>query len=315
MARTEGRRKIKFSNAWEAMLFPFTNLLGLLRLSLLPTLIATAIVFGAYLLLAPDLSLQISTPEDMDRFTRAIFPLMILAWLLYVVVAIIMAVGIHRLILRGERMGWTLLRVRGYELAYAAAAGLFFAAAIAEQYIFVFIGQLFGIVFPAPGGGTSIAEQQEFLNQVKDLPVAFMVAGVLIGLALIWVHVRLALVFPHAAVTGRISLSASWTAMRGNVWRFLLAAVMTAIMTMFLYLVIVLALGLLGGVVAMVVISLGGGAPAQIQTETGAMAIVVFPLIFGLLSNWLAIAVVVAFVSFAYKDLIDAPAPSPQTLV
>jgi hypothetical protein len=46
-----------------------------------------------------------------------------------------------------------------------------------------------------------------------------MAVGLVFGIVVIWLCLRLSLMLPHAAVTGRIAPAVSWRAMAGNGWR------------------------------------------------------------------------------------------------
>ncbi|WP_088344495.1 MULTISPECIES: hypothetical protein [Rhodomicrobium] len=309
----ESGRKIRFGIAWEAVRYPFANIFGLLRLTLLPALISAALLYAAYRLFGSPISLQVETPEDIERFAKAIVPLTMPFWALCLFVSVIMAVGIHRHILRGEGLEWTLVPIRGYELAYAAVAGLFTAATFIEQYLFHLVAGWFGIVTPPPLGGSGFtAAQYDIVQFVKDASPALIATVALLTAVLIWAHVRLALVFPHAAVTGRISLSESWAAMRGNVWRFVVAALLMSILVFVVYLLTVLAVAVLGFVAVTLKALLAMTPQIPYAPDVVPVSVSVFTIILFLLSNWLLIGMIVAFVSFIYQDLVDGSAPVPQ---
>lgn len=127
----------------------------------------------------------------------------------------------------------------------------------------------------------------------------------LIG-AVIWPTVRLALVFPHAAVTGQLSFSESWAMTRGNVWRLIGLIVLLAIIVC-----LIMALGLV--------------ITSTFFALNGPLGFVIFSLL-DLVLGGLQFSMFVALISYIYKDLIQGlesiaplpdfqptPRPEPET--
>jgi hypothetical protein len=112
---------------------------------------------------------------------------------------------------------------------------------------------------------------------------------VLIG-ATIWPTVRLALVFPHAAITGRVSFGESWAAMRGNFWRMIGVGALLAITVYLLLMVFVFVMAML------------------IAALKGALGAFIFSLLYLLLFG-LQFSMFVALMSYIYMALLQGAEP------
>jgi hypothetical protein len=278
MAGIQSGRKLPLSIVGQAALFPFENFMAVARLGLPPALISAAILYAASLA-APLVG------------ARPLFR--ILTLLLEVIVVSVVAVGIHRLILRAEQPEWAIPRLRDYELAYGATVMMFAAMTLvmkgAVQYL---------AANPAAQGLVQLLDK--LIGWLwSDLYIHLLITGaspgriaiiVLLVGVVIWPAVRFALVFPHAAVTGQVSFGVSWAATRGNFWRLIGVIVLLSII---LYL-LSMAFGL---VIATVVLAL-----------KNLLGVFIVSLL-GLLWIGLQFSMFVALISYIYKDLIQGPEP------
>lgn len=294
MAGIQSGRKLSLDALWQAVSFPFKNAMAVVRLGLLPVLISAVILYTASLM----------APLIGGRSLLHIIRLM-----LDLVVASVVAVGIHRLILRTEQPEWTILRYRNYEIAYGATVLIFagmtvavrgviqsLAASPVERGLIESLGRLIGWISP----------QLYIQLLVKGLSPGLVAIVVLLIGAVIWPTVRLALVFPHAAVTGQLSFSESWAMTRGNVWRLIGLIVLLAIIVC-----LIMALGLV--------------ITSTFFALNGPLGFVIFSLL-DLVLGGLQFSMFVALISYIYKDLIQGlesiaplpdfqptPRPEPET--
>lgn len=294
MAGIQSGRKLSLDALWQAVSFPFKNAIAVVRLGLLPVLISAVILYTASLM----------APLIGGRSLLHIIRLM-----LDLVVASVVAVGIHRLILRTEQPEWTILRYRNYEIAYGATVLIFagmtvavrgviqsLAASPVERGLIESLGRLIGWISP----------QLYIQLLVKGLSPGLVAIVVLLIGAVIWPTVRLALVFPHAAVTGQLSFSESWAMTRGNVWRLIGLIVLLAIIVC-----LIMALGLV--------------ITSTFFALNGPLGFVIFSLL-DLVLGGLQFSMFVALISYIYKDLIQGlesiaplpdfqptPRPEPET--
>lgn len=294
MAGIQNGRKLSLDALWQAVSFPFKNAMAVVRLGLLPVLISALILYTASLM----------APLIGGRSLLHIIRLM-----LDLVVASVVAVGIHRLILRTEQPEWTILRYRNYEIAYGATVLIFagmtvavrgviqsLAASPVERGLIESLGRLIGWISP----------QLYIQLLVKGLSPGLVAIVVLLIGAVIWPTVRLALVFPHAAVTGQLSFSESWAMTRGNVWRLIGLIVLLAIIVC-----LIMALGLV--------------ITSTFFALNGPLGFVIFSLL-DLVLGGLQFSMFVALISYIYKDLIQGlesiaplpdfqptPRPEPET--
>ncbi len=123
-------------------------------------------------------------------------------------------------------------------------------------------------------------------------------------IVLLWPLIRLVLTFPHAAVVGEINFGVSWQAMKGNFWRFILIAIVTGLISVGIYIVAALLIGLSAAGLAMLVIDRTPGAieaaPSTVQLIViGAIPIALIVILIGFFQ-----AVSVTMLSFCYKALI-----------
>lgn len=173
---------------WEAVAFPFKNLLSLIQIALIPWLITEAL-YWTLLKLFPGLSWPLFPQLFSDLIGGPIS-------IIYYAFFAMFAVAIHRMIILGERPGWLIYRFGRNELAYAvtviAANALLFSV---PGFVIVQTIDYFGIRF-----------------------TSWMWTGMVVCVIILsYLMIRLLLIYPHAAVTGRMSFSATWGAMKGNV--------------------------------------------------------------------------------------------------
>ncbi len=288
-----------------AFSFPFRNFSALLRLALIPGLIALLL---SYLIVSPIVSQigSLTEEKDLQKFIDDFVRIGIVLRIIFGVVLVILAVGIHRLIVMGEYPNWVILRFGRYELAYAAMLLFFVMLYLAEQYLFLGVAWALGLIpavllspFPSISDMQSLAEaQQQFMSPIV---VILFIPYLLVVL---WINVRLALTLAHAAVTGELSLTTSWEAMRGNFWRLIAAIILLALVAVLVYFV-------LGTIVTLVagglLVGFGEHAPQIAAPSPGPhgplmLGFAFFALmmpVYGLL-----LAMFIALLSYAYKELV-----------
>jgi hypothetical protein len=291
MASVQGNRKIHMDLVIKAVIFPFNNILGIIRLGLVPTLIASGVIYAAYRAIGP-IKWPTQSIGELGQLTQVLLPLSALLSFCSAIVGTLVAVGIHRLILHGERPAWTVIRIRKYELAYGAIVLTILAAAYALDAAGRFI---FG--FPKPGDLAVIASKLDAPGTRALIAAVAMIGG---GLFL-WIYVRLILVFPHAALTGEISARKAWAAMRGNFWRFVGASLLLGLISLPIHMVY------LWGIHLPLIHWLEGGRVGIGNTSDPISTMLVFGLI-SIPVRGLVVSMFIALVSYVYKHLVQGSA-------
>ena len=288
MASVQGNRKIPMDLAIKAVVFPFSNILGIIRLGLVPTLIASGVIYAAYRVIGP-IEWPMQSLEELGQRRQFLLPLSALLAVCFAIVGTLVAVGIHRLILHGERPAWTVIRIRKYELAYGAIVLTILAATyalgVAGRYV---------IGFPTPRDFAVIDSNLGAFGAYARLVAVAIIGG---GLSL-WVYVKLILVFPHAALTGEISASRSWAAMRGNFWPFVAALLLLQFISFPINLVY-----FLGIQIPLIGLLEGGRAGTSDPIST----LLVFSLA-SIPARALMFSMFIALVSYVYKHLVQGSA-------
>jgi hypothetical protein len=286
MADTSIRRKLRIGRLRDAIVFPFQNATALLRLALLPGLavvIVGAAAFGLFL------QATVTTQDRIPPNIYASIALNVLWFLVFTAAVLIFGVGVYRLIPRGEQPGW-LPRPRRYHAAFLAVI-VFYAV----------MRGILGVIVEDTGPLVAAAVQQ--LDPQRDPRI---VSGlVIVGLFLLWVWlvIKLLLLLPHAAATGRISPAVSWRAMQGNVWRAVFALLLLS-MTM-------VAVGL---VLQLVTVALLDTAFLRIAKGTlnspwaAFVPVAMFWVAIGIPALVTVFVIAAALVAYIYKDLVDDPA-------
>ncbi len=296
--------KLRIGIFKQAVAFPFRNFGALLRLGLMPGLLALAVTY--LVLSAVDLQLPPHpTPENIRPFVKTMLWLGIVLRIIFGIVLIIYAVGIHRLIIRGEYPDWVVFRFGPFELAYATAVIFFFALYEVERYVFLLPAWGLGLIPAALLNPNPLSfEPPTMANPHPNVLIPVFVIFVILSVAAaIWLNVRLALIFAHAAVTGKLSLSVPWNAMRGNFWRFVLSVVVVAIVGAVLYFV---AMILLGPVVGIFPHGFRVSGSSAAGPEPISVAHAIFMAIaFGLPFGGIFFAMVIALLSYTYKALVE----------
>lgn len=167
MASVQGNRKIPMDLAIKAVVFPFSNILGIIRLGLVPTLIASGVVYAAYRAIGP-IEWPMQSLEELGQLTQVLLPLSVLLSFCSAIVGTLVAVGIHRLILHGERPAWTVIRIREYELAYGTILAAGDALNVADGFIFP---------FPKPGDLAVIASKLDAPGAHALIAAVGMIGG------------------------------------------------------------------------------------------------------------------------------------------
>lgn len=287
-----------------AFMFPFRNFGALLRIGMIPALIVLAVIYVIFASIAPHLSVPTTPEDDMRRLMQVMSWVTIPLQILYVVIASIFAVGIHRLIIRGEYPSWVIFRFGRYELAYAAMLVFFILLYVVEQYAFLGTGWALGMI-PA-----------QLLKPYPDNPQAMMTAYrqimtpellVLLlaaGAVSLWINVRLSLSLAHAAVTGELSLALSWRAMRGNFWRLAIASLILFVIVAITYFVVGTLVAIAG--TAIWIAAYGPPQPPEPNAsfssalDTMFWVYVVLVPVMGFFASMF-----IALLSYAYKELVE----------
>jgi hypothetical protein len=280
MAQTQ--RKLRIGIFTDAVVFPFANILSLLKLGLIPLIIVMLINYAMSANIDIRADLRMTSPEDMAAFMRAQLPAQVVGSILLLVVGVIYAVGVHRIILRHEYPGWVILRFRRYELAYLGAVVLYVLITTGVQ-LFALLA-LYALGFP------------DFAAQFADLAeraggLLFLAFGALMVFTA-WLGLRLLLMMPHAAVTGEISPAVSWRATRGNFWRLFAASLL----------------------LVLVLLPIMAVASLLVQGALGGVAVPMGRNIAMLPISGFIYSMTFALASYAYKELVldEAPPSLPQ---
>lgn len=285
MAVRGGRARLRIERAIDATIFVLKNIPTLLRLGLFPTLIALAISF-CVVIAVPAQVIDRSKPGETTRVMESLW---LVSWtpsILFALAGAIFMVGIHRFILRGEKPGWVIARFGRYELALIGAIALVCAMLYAVTYVFAAPMELIELIETSPS--------QVLLSNAIALIVVVI---------LVWLYARLLLLTPHAAVTGHISPMVSWRAMAGNVWSAVIAWVVLGLGEIVVALIPGL-LGLLFMKFLLPVSDLG------IADSRGMLLLELYETTAKLPAYGAVIAVNAAFLSYAYKDLVEEATPS-----
>jgi hypothetical protein len=309
MTDVQVRRKLQIGRVKTAVAFPVRNFRLLIKLGFFPGL--TALVTICFVMKAhwPVVKSPASM-EETQAFFHALQSGMMIASIVIFIAWTPYFVGIIRFIVCNERPGWTLLRLRRYELSYAAVGGIPMALSFALDYLFVFIVEMttgFSAGAPLP---TDPKNRQLY----EENAAAGDVVAIVLGIVFLWLCIRFALLLPHAAVAGEISPRLAWTRMKGNFWRLVFAALLLSLALILPFLV-----------VSVVAVMVGGGAleglyvailkflswtPEEARRRpdilwNGMFLSSTVPLT--LVSGWM-MASYGALIAYLYKDLVDEPA-------
>jgi hypothetical protein len=301
MASAQRRKLPVWSTVKRAVVFPFANLGALIRIGLMPALLSFAVSYAGARALWPQ-NVQLTTPQDVTQLLGQLQIAALPGSIADGFVLVILAVGIHRLIIKDERPGWILVRFGRYELAYALSL-LILAGGWLAILLPLSFGGFLPAYMPAPGG---FAGPGAVLDDSAGLAfLAFVIALLILIPLTIWLSIRLTLAFPHAAVTGRLGLGVAWQAAKGNFWRLVGAFVLTLLV---IFLIDVPALLLLSPLV---------------DTLLGSTKLSATPFAFDEMGwDWLLLeafmmpvhgittAMMVAMMSYAYRELVEhSPVP------
>lgn len=205
-------------------------------------------------------------------------------------------VGIHRLIVKGEEPRRFTLRFGRYELAYWGVAVLFVLAFAVERLA---LGSL--IALTSAGSELVIATDVPGEPDIEASPFSHLspmaIAASAVSVAVIaWLHIRLALIFPHAAVTGRISPALSWHAMAGNFWRMVGAGLLLLLGLIPIY----------AALIGLPLLLIKWQVATATEGDPSMQGIAHLALLPGALAGFcLVVTVFAAFMSYVYKDLVD----------
>lgn len=292
-----GRRKLRAGIVARAITFPFQNFAVLIKLGLVPALLSQAVYYAALRFQLYSFTPPTTFQEIKQYFIESI-PVISLSVIAELLLTTIVAVGIHRYIIRGEYPGWIIFRLRRFELAYVALLFLFSVAFLAEYIAALELAGWHPLAF-----FSSENDIKRLTRFFSPRNYALEALAVLLVLAAIAIHAMLALTMPHAAVTGRISPRASWNALKGNFWRFMTEIALLAIVLLLTSIAFsaLVAFGVEGIRLAW------GGFPLIDPSQPLAQLHVVFFSDCAMLPFYgILLAMIVAFFSYAYQDLADA---------
>jgi hypothetical protein len=215
------------------------------------------------------------------------------------------AVHIHRYIINEEDPGWVLFRFGRYELMYLLTGIVLFLC------FALFI--LVAVVGVTPILGVSLnSEMWTRLQSGQSVPLPgphgwFFALGVAVYCLFVWIAVRLVLMLPHAAVTGRLSFGVSWRAMKGNFWRFVLACILFALLVVAV--VLLLSAGGYLAAQALFGFTLAPGQVAPEQSEAVATLLIAYYAVMSVVWGFYFVQTV-ALISHTYAYLIGGPGPA-----
>ncbi len=281
-------RRLPLNIPLRAVAFVWTNFGAVIRIGLIPLIVLVAAQIGFTIYFQPATVLA-----GAQRVVEPNWEVTIIWSLIGTVLGAIFAVGIHRFAIMGEsRSGFFYFRLQREELIYILAgliilfSNLFVFWAIASFVYFGFQHAIYGI--------------QNNANAVLEtaLPTAIILTIILLS----WPVIRLALIFPHAAIAGELNFSLSWHAMKGHFWRFIANILILILLILLIYAGIVLVAGLLAAALA-IIIQLTG---IEIQREPSPifliLSIPITALFIAVIGLFQALGVV--FLSFCYKALV-----------
>jgi hypothetical protein len=298
-------RKLRIGTIWRAASFPFTNIVPLFKLSFFPLLIAAAVIYAGVQLFQPE-NIPLNTPEAAAQFMGSMWKLWAVSSILMWSVAAVMGVGIHRLIILGERPGWSIAPLSRHERSYLL---LFVIMTAISLILHIILIALLAVTTPGiglSGGIEALTNPMIMLRFFQpDMPVAPQVAVSLLMIVFMWLYLRLSLMFPHAAVTATIAPGVSWRATKGNLWRLILAILLLSVVV----LLIVMVLAFVGGFTfAAIVDAMGGMQPRQAGQALQSADIfrqMLISLAIGIPIAGLMFASFAAFISHAYRQLVS----------
>lgn len=291
----------------ESIVFPFRHVVTVLKIGLFPAL--TAILAPYAVLAAYDFFWPVNTSSsdmpDWQWFIETVSAISIVSAIICPVAAVIFAVGIHRYIIRGERPGWILFRFGRNEIAYATVVIITLCIYFLFKYGFAIA--LFAL---------SVGDIHRLLaiDPLQDLPLWQLPRHIQLFWAvticlLIYLSVRLSLAFPHGAVTGTVSFRRSWSATRGNFWRFMI------MILLFLLPFLLAVIAYMGSFAVFSFQSLFPlPIPGQSAEHIGSQLIHTL-LLFNSISvpvEGIFLAMFVALISYTYKNLVPSEAELSQ---
>lgn len=302
------RDKLPIGVFWEGFLFPFKNFGTLFKILFLPIVLLLAISAGIMWLFAPGLP-DFSNGGEVAGYLQAVSPALDIVNLLFVIFAIMIAVHIHRYIVRDEAPGWVVFRFWRYEFMYLLTSIVVTLVYIAAMLALFFgFWLLWGIPFEALQALLAHQPGQP-APSVPPPPTWLIVAGIVVFVVVIWAQIRLILMLPHAAVTGRISFATSWSAMKGNFWRFVLAAILFGLLLLAVVAIFYLAAIFIIPAVLGVPFNLPQPGVAMAPEEVRGMVVSMLILYGAAIPIWiLYVSAGVAFISYAYAYLVGRPA-------
>jgi hypothetical protein len=260
--QTSSKRGHPLEPAFAAISFVFRKAPILLWIGTPPALLSLIVTYAIHRVWIPGVLFEVTAPSQLPPS---------MAWVETIVAGIcatLFAVGVHRLVLRHEVVSGIPVRLRRYELAYAVT-------------LITFVGA--EIVFALIAGAVASILPDRAAPQWMAVLIVVVAVIIIVG---IWVHVRLALTFPHAALTGRIDPRPSWRAMQGNVYPFISGALMIGLLCA------AVQLGFL------IVFSKVDRYWSHAEWTAFAGTVLIVAL-------WgLAIAMIIAFVSYTYQALV-----------
>lgn len=201
---------------WRAVAFPFVHPILVARLGFFPFLLAALPSLIIYHLWWPG-GIDFRDADNLRKAVSEGWPALAAIYAINVVMMSVYAIRVHRVIVSGQRAGffsvlfsWTMVSYLGAIIIFAFMSSL---ASLVFRHGFGMLAEK--LVYAFEGFRTSGETNAPSLAWIASAAaaIALLVVALQIG-------VRLVLILPHAALTGRFGLAASWRAMSGNIWAF-----------------------------------------------------------------------------------------------
>ncbi|MEJ2117072.1 MAG: hypothetical protein P8Y36_03865, partial [Alphaproteobacteria bacterium] len=203
-----------------AIVFPFVHFGVLLKIALGPWLIVYALLYGLEFYYTAG-NIADFSPVVVKKSFEGNITAQILLILVDAFVVTIIAVGIHRVIIKHEKPSWTIVHFGRNEIAYMVVSVLLFALFMFPQYVIIIIQY-----FLEPNSVKIITLQVILLRHPLTVTaISPNTAGLLqfytlISFVFAYFSITLSMAFPHAAVAGKISLRYAWSVIGKYILKF-----------------------------------------------------------------------------------------------
>jgi hypothetical protein len=206
--------QLGFGVVWRAVLFPFVYLFTVARLAFLPFALAALATFIVYRLSWPE-GIDFTDVGNLQNTLRADWPSVLIIYVINAVMVSVYSIRIHRKIIGAHASSFVSVLLSRALLAYIGAIFIFSLFLALAKVIFhrgfLLLWEMTSFAVEAfkTGGET---------NAPSLTWVGSAIAAIVLLVLAVQIGIRLLPIMPHAAVSGRIGLIASWRAMNGNVW-------------------------------------------------------------------------------------------------